>query len=109
MKLGTEVAFDPGHIVLDGDQPPPTKKGAHPQFLAHVRCGETAEWIQDAIWYGGRPRPRPDCVRQGPSSAAPPPQKGAQHCDSSPALFGPCLLWPNGRPSPQLLSSCRPL
>jgi len=21
-------------------------------------------------------------------------------------LFGPCLLWPNGRPSQQLLSSC---
>jgi len=21
--------------------------------------------------------------------------------------FGPCLLWPNGRPSQQLLSSCR--
>ena len=25
---------------------------------------------------------------------------------SSPPLFGPCLLWPNGRPSQQLLSSC---
>jgi len=26
---------------------------------------------------------------------------------SSPfTLFGPCLLWPNGRPSQQLLSSC---
>jgi len=31
-----------------------------------------------------------------------PPQKGAQH----PPLFGPCLLWPNGRLSQQLLSSC---
>jgi len=27
--------------------------------------------------------------------------KGAQ-----PAIFGPCLLWPNGRPSQLLLSSC---
>ena len=26
------------------------------------------------------------------------------HSSSSP-LFGPCLLWPNGRPSQQLLSS----
>jgi len=33
---------------------------------------------------------------------APPQRKGAQH----PALFRPWLLWPNGRPSQQLLSSC---
>ena len=25
---------------------------------------------------------------------------------SSPPVFGPCLLWPNGRPSQQLLNSC---
>jgi len=25
---------------------------------------------------------------------------------SSPPLFGPCLLWPNGRPRQQLLRSC---
>jgi len=29
-------------------------------------------------------------------------RNGAQQ----PPLFGPCLLWPNGRPSQQLLSSC---
>ena len=29
---------------------------------------------QDATWYGGRPRPRPHCVRWGPTL----PQKGAQ-------------------------------
>jgi len=29
----------------------------------------------------------------------------APHSTRSP-LFGPCLLWPNGRPSQQLLSSC---
>jgi len=28
---------------------------------------------------------------------------GNQH---PPPFFGPCLLWPNGRPSQQLLSSC---
>ena len=32
---------------------------------------------------------------------APPPKRGAQ-----PPIFGPCLLWPNGRPSQLLLSSC---
>ena len=31
-----------------------------------------------------------------------PPRKGAQQ----PSLSGPCLLWPIGRPSQQLLSSC---
>jgi len=33
----------------------------------------------------------------------PPAQKEAQQ---PPSLFGLCLLWPNGRPSQQVLSSC---
>ena len=53
MPLGTEVGFDPGDIVVDGDPAHPTERG----------------------------------VQQPP-------------------LFGSCLLWPNGRPSQQLLSSC---
>jgi len=104
-------------------------------------------WVnQDAIWYGGRPRPRPHCIRctriqlppkgGGRSSSqfsahvycgqtagwikmklgvevgigpghivldgdpAPPPQRGTA------PVFGPCLLWPNGRPSQLLLSTC---
>jgi len=52
-----------------------------------------------ATCYGGRPRPRPYCVRWWPSV---PQEKVAQQ----PPIFGPCLLWPNGRPSQQLLSSC---
>ena len=58
-------------------------------------------WMdQDATWCGCRTRPRRHCVRWRPSS----PQK--RH--SSPALFGPCLLWPNVRPfQQQLLSYCR--
>jgi len=54
---------------------------------------------QDATWYGGRPQPRPHSVRWRP---APPPPKGAQQ----PPLFDQCLLWPNGRPSQLLLSTC---
>ena len=38
---------------------------------------------QNATWYGARPWPRRICVRWVPSS---------------PAIFGPCLLWRNGRP-----------
>ena len=44
---------------------------------------------QDATRYGGRPRPRRQCVRWGPSS----------HFESReplPQIFGPCLLWPKG-------------
>jgi len=33
---------------------------------------------------------------------APPTERGT----AAPPLFGPCLLWPNGCPSQQLLSSC---
>jgi len=41
-----------------------------------------------------------DIVLDG--NPAPPSQKGAQQ----PPLSGPCLLWPNDRPSQQLLSTC---
>jgi len=42
-------------------------------------------------WHGGRPQPRPHCVRRGPSS----PRKKWAH--SLPPIFVPCLLWPNSR------------
>ena len=46
MPLGImEVAFGPGHMVLDED-PAPTKRGTVPQFSAHVCCGQTARWIK---------------------------------------------------------------
>jgi len=46
MKLGTQVGFGPGHIVLDRDPAPLIKKGTEPpQFLAHVYCGETVVCI----------------------------------------------------------------
>jgi len=45
-------------------------------------------WIdQGKTYHGGRPWPRPHCVRWGPSSL---PKRGT----AAPA-FGPCLLWPN--------------
>jgi len=57
-------------------------------------------WMdQDEISHGGRPQPWPHCVRWKPSSRSP---KGAQ----PPPIFGPCLLWPNCRPSQLLLSTC---
>jgi len=44
MPLGREVSLSSGDIALDGDRAPP-KKGAHPQFSAHVYCGQTTGCI----------------------------------------------------------------
>jgi len=46
MPLGTKVGLGPGHIVLDGDPAPPlSKKRAHPEFSAHVSCGQTVAYL----------------------------------------------------------------
>jgi len=52
---------------------------------------------QDETWHAGRPRPGHIVLDRDPS---PPPPK--RH---SPPIFGPCLLWPNGRPS-EVLRTC---
>jgi len=49
MKLGMEVDLSPGHIVLDGDQPPPPKGHRPHQFSAHGCCGQTARWIKMSV------------------------------------------------------------
>ena len=82
--LGMEVGLRPGHIVLDGDLAPP-KGHNSPQFSTHVYCGQNGWMDQDAVGYGGRPRPTPHCVRWGPCSS--PDRKG----HSSPQLFSACL------------------
>ena len=44
---GTWRGGGPGRTVLDGDPAPLPQKGAeHPQFLAHLYCGQTAGWIK---------------------------------------------------------------
>jgi len=64
-----------------------------------VYRGQTSGWIKIPVaGYRGRPRPRRHYVTWGPSS---PKERG-----TAPPLFGPCLMWPNGRPSQQLLSCC---
>ena len=51
MKLGMQVGLGPGHIVLDGDRAPSLPKGhsPHPQFSAHISCGEMAAWIKMSL------------------------------------------------------------
>ena len=42
MPVATEVDLGPGHIVLDGNHPPPERGPAAPfLFSAHVYCGQT--------------------------------------------------------------------
>jgi len=78
----------------------PSQKGVQqlPQFLAYVNCGQATRWIKMPVGTE---------VGLGASHIVldgdPDPLKTGH---SSPLLFGPCLLWPNGRPSQLLLSSC---
>jgi len=64
-----------------------------------VYCGQTVGWIKMSLGtevsFG-----EGDIVLD--RDPAPPHRKGY----SSPPTFWPCILWPNGRPSQQLLSSC---
>ena len=65
-----EAGFGPGHIVLDGDPPPPKRGQGHsPHFSANVCCGQTAGWIKmpldtevdlgaGDVVLGGDPAPR---------------------------------------------------
>ena len=62
-----------------------------------VYRGQTSEWIRIPVGTEVGLGPG-DIVTWVPSS---PTERGT----ASP-LFGPCLMWPNGRPSQQLLSSC---
>ena len=84
MPRGLDSGLDPGHIVLDGA---PSPRGTVPQCSAHVCCGQTAGWINMPLDREVDLGPG-DIVLDG-DPAAP---QGAQ-----PPIFGPCLLWPNGR------------
>jgi len=95
MPLGTMVGLSPGNIVLDADpegaQPPkfPPKSVVAKQ-LDGSRCCLVP-------WYEDSPRPRSHCY-MGTQLPLP---KVAQT-----PIFRPCLLWPNGRLSQLLLSTC---
>jgi len=82
-----------------GTQLPPEKVTPTPtQFLAHVYCGQMAEWMNTPLGTevdlgtGHIVLDVVSAVRES-GTAAPP-------------SFRPCLLWPRGRPSQLLLSSC---
>jgi len=86
----------PSHLVLDGDAAAPRKGVQQPPLFGPCLLWPTGWMDQDSTWKE---------VGLGPgvivldgelrTQLSPPPQKGAQQ----PPLFGPCLLWPYGRPS----------
>ena len=89
MPLGTEVNLSPGDGVLDGSP----LKGTQPPVLGSCPPWPNGWMDEEATWYVSRPRPRPHCVRWGPSS----PTKGAEQPHkrgrAAAPLFSPCLLW----------------
>jgi len=77
------------HYVRWGPSSPSSKVAQFlPQFSAHICCGQMVGWNKMPLGMEVGLDPG-DCVIWGPSSL---PQKGP----SSPAIFGLCLLWPNG-------------
>jgi len=99
MKLGMEVGFGLGHIVLDGDLEHPS--GIAPtQISAHVCCGQTARWMK---------MPLGTKVDLGPGhivldgDPAPSPRKRST---AAPPLLSAHVYCGHGRPSPLLLSCC---
>ena len=73
------MGLGPGHIALDGDPAPLSKKGQNPPIFRPFSLWPNGLMHQDATWYGGMPQPRRLCFRRGPIR---PPQKGR-----SPAQF----------------------
>jgi len=95
MPLGTEVGLGRGDIVLDGDPAAPLHKGAQPPNFRPMSV--VAKRLDGS---------RCHLLDLGPGRIVldgdPPSPKGAQQSPS----FSPCLLWPNGRLSELLLSTC---
>jgi len=94
MPLGMEGGLGPGHIVVDGNPAPPSKKGHSPPILGQCLLWQNGWTDRDATWYGGRPHPKRHYVRWGPSS----PRKRAQQ----PPAFQPMSILPKW----SHLSSC---
>jgi len=89
MALGMGVGLGSSHI--DGEPAPLPKRGQSPLPIFGPFLLSPNGWmLQDATWYGGRPRPRRLCVRWGPSY-----HQNIGHTHHHP-VFGLYLLWPNG-------------
>jgi len=91
------------HCVRWGLNPSEKRGTAAPTFQP---MSIVAKWLDGSGYQfirRYRPWPRRHCVRWGPSFP-----HGKGH-SSRPPLSSPCLLWPNGCPTRQLLSCCKPM
>jgi len=81
------------HCVRWGPSSPSPNR-AHPQFLAHICCGQMAAWIRTPLGMklGLGPGDFVLDGEWGPRSRLP--KKAAEPLP--PEIFGPCLLGPNG-------------
>jgi len=85
MALGMQIGL--GHIVLDGELPPPKGHSCPSNFWPIVCCGQTAGWMKMPL--GAEVGLGPgDIVLNGDPA---PLERDAAH-----PLFDPCLLWRNG-------------
>jgi len=90
MKLGVQVGFRRGHIVLGEDPASRPQRGIALQFSAHICCGQMAAWTKMPLGMELGLGPG-HFVLDG--DHAPLPKKGAEPPTQ---IFGPHLLWPNG-------------
>jgi len=91
IKLGMQVDFSPGHIVLDGDPASHRKRGIAPNFRPMSVVAKRLDGLRCHSWYEGRPRSG-SIVLDGDPAPPSSQKRGTQ----PPPLFRPCLLWPNG-------------
>jgi len=90
MQLAMETGLRTSDFVLDKD-PVPLKKGAQPPIFAYVCCDQTVGCIKLPL--GTEIGLGPGDILLDGYPAPPFPKKGGK---ATPAIFGPCLLWPNG-------------
>ena len=86
------------HCVRWGPNSP--QKGALPPLFDHVYCGQTAGWIKMPL---GK---EVGCSAGHILLDGDPAPPNKEHSQRQSPIFGPCVLWPNGRPSQLLLSTC---
>jgi len=101
MPLRTDIGLGPGHIALHWDPAPPKWGTAATPLFGLCLLWLTAGWIKMPLGTEVGLGPG-DIVLDGDWGPNSPNGKG----HSSLPLVGPYLLWTNGRPSQQLLSSC---
>jgi len=90
MPLRMEVNLGPGDVVRWCRRSLPLK-GAQPPVFVPCLLWPNGWMDEDDTWYGSRPRPRPHCVRRGPSSPR-------ERCTAAP-LFSAHVCCGHSRPS----------